>query len=262
MLWLLSLGIWMVFQAHAPGSTSIDVSKLAVSAPTTVAELDLGKLKGDPRQLAWSVDGTQFYVQTVEKKGKEEVPHHYVVAAAGGAVTPADAPPAWATEYWQFKSDRYAPGLPSLVIDVKTGLESMKYGTGSAGAADRSSGSGMSGGENNFGGSADNVAKAAQSQQLAVIRLVLLDETIGKWVNEKPTPGTTFGWGPTGSGALAFVDEDGRVTLLDEQKHKLRVAGTKGACLPAWTTDGSRLAYLSKAGRNKYTLAWSSVTRP
>lgn len=257
MLWLLSLWVALL-QVHAPGSTSIDVSALAVGAPTTVTELDLGKLKGDLRQLAWSADGTQFYVQTVEYKGKQELPHHYVIAGAGGAVTPADAEPAWATEYWKFKSDRYAPGMPDVVIDVKTGLERVKYGTGSAGAADRSTGMGS---DNDKASSVDNVGKATLGQQQAVISFVLFDQTIGQWMNAKPTPGTTFSWGPTGSGALAFVDGDGRIVFLDQQKHQQRVAGTKAAVLPAWSTDGSRLAYLYKAGRNKYALAWSTVSR-
>jgi len=259
MLCLLSLGVAVLVQVHQPGSTSVDVTKLKVGAPTAVTELDLGKLKGDLRQLAWSADGTQFYVQTVERDGKKDVPHHYVIVAADGAVTPADAEPAWASEYWSFKSDRYAPGLPDLVIDVKQNVENVKYGTGSAGGLDRVNGTS---GENDKGGSADNVAKASQSQHVRVTSLVLLDQTIGKWADEKPTPGTTFSWGPAGSGAMAFVDEEGRLILLDKQKHTLRVANTKDARLPAWSTDGSRLAYVSKTGRNKYTLAWSTVGLP
>ncbi len=259
MRWLVGLGLVVLVQVHEPGSTSIDVSALSVGAPKSVAELDLGKLKGEPRQLAWSADAAQFYVQTIERKGKQEVPHHYVVAATDGSVTPADAEPGWATQYWSFKSDRYAPGLPSLVIDVKQSVENVKYGTGSAGASDPTSG-GLNG-ENKDSMSANNVAKASQSQHLDVTALVLLDQTIGRGANEKPTPGTTFSWGPSGSGAIAFADEDGRLILLDSQKRKQRIAGTKGACLPAWSEDGSRLAWLAKSGRNKYQLSWATVTR-
>jgi hypothetical protein len=260
MVWLLALGLTAlttVIQAHAPGSTSIDVSLLAVGAPSTVTELDLGKLKGEPRELAWAADGTQFYLQTVERKGKTEVPRHYLIAASGGAVTSVDAEPAWATEYWRFKSDRYAPGNQSLVIDVKEGYERAKYGTGPA--SDPSTGSV---GNENFGGvSATNVSRASVAQTKIMVSLVLLDETIGTWVDQRPTPGTTFSWGPTGSGAMVFVDEQGRLVLLDSQKHKQRLEGTKDAALPAWTTDGSRLAWLAKSGRNKYTLVWAEVSR-
>ncbi len=258
MVWLLCLGLAAALgQAHEPASAAIDVSALAVSAPATVTELDLGKLKGDPRQLAWSSDGAQFYVQTVERRGKEEVPHHYLVSTEGGAVTNADAEPAWATEYWRFKSDRYAPGIPTLVIDVKRAVESVKYGTGSAGAA----ASGGLTGANKDGAGSDNVGKASQSSKQNVVKLILLDETIGTWVDQRPTPGTTFSWGPSGSGAMAFADDEGRLVLLDSQKHKQRIQGTKEACLPAWSTDGSRIAYLQKAGRNKYALAWLTVSR-
>ncbi len=264
MVWLLCVGLVALVLPQGPvptlpASTSIDVSALAAGVPAIVTELDLGRLKGEVRQLAWSSDGTQFYVQTVERKGKEDLPHHYVIAAAGGAITSADAEPAWASDYWRFKSDRYAPGVASLVIDVKQSIENVKYGTGSAGAADRASG-GLTG-QNEYGNSADNVAKAAQSQKQNVIKLVLLDETIGTWVDQRPTPGMTFSWGPSGSGAIAFVDDEGRVVLLDDQKHMQRIAGTKDAYLPAWSTDGARLAYLYKSGRNKYTLAWSTLTR-
>jgi hypothetical protein len=259
MRWLLSVGLAALVQAHEPASTPIDVSTLGIGAPTTVTELDLGTLKGDLRELAWSSDGTQFYVQTVEHRGKEDTLRHYVITASGGAIANLGGEPSWAAEFWRFKSDRYAPGLPSLVIDVKQGIENVKYGTGSAGAADRTSG-GLAG-QNEFGNSADNVAKASQSQKQNVIRLVLLDQTIGTWVDQRPTPGTTFSWGPSGSGAIAFVDEEGRVVLLDSQRHKQRIAATKDACLPAWSTDGSRLAYLYKTGRNKYALVWSTLAR-
>jgi hypothetical protein len=259
MMWLLCVGLAALIQAHDPASPSLDVSTLAVGTPTTVMELDLAKLKGDLRELAWSSDGTQFYVQTVEHKGKEDTLHHYLITASGGAIANQGAEPTWAAEYWRFKSDRYAPGLPSLVIDVKQGIENVKYGTGSAGAADRTSGGLV--GQNEFGNSADNVARASQSQKQNVIRLVLLDETIGTWVDQRPTPGTTFSWGPSGSGAIAFVDEEGTVVLLDSQKHKQRIAATRDVYLPAWSTDGSRLAYLQKTGRNTYVLVWSPLTR-
>ena len=34
----------------------------------------------------------------------------------------------------------------------------------------------------------------------------------------------------------------------------------KDALLPAWSIDGSRLAWVQKSGRKKYTLLWSTVT--
>ena len=46
----------VIYAADGP----LDVSKLKVGPATTVAELDLGKLKGDLQQICWSPDGTQL----------------------------------------------------------------------------------------------------------------------------------------------------------------------------------------------------------
>jgi hypothetical protein len=262
MVWLLCLALAGLAPAQSPApapehasSSSIDVSTLTVRAPATVA--DLGKLKGDADQLAWSGDGKQFYLETIEHNGKTE---HYLIAAEGGAITKIDARPAWAEEFWKFKSDRYAPGVEALVIDVQQKYEQAKYGTGSAGASDPSSG-GLTG-ENQHGASAANVSRAALSQTQSIVKLVLLGEILGTWVDQRPTPGTTFSWGPSGSGAIAFVDEKGQLVLLDNHQHKQPIAWAKDAYLPAWSMDGSRLAYLTRVGKNKYMLSWSAVARP
>jgi hypothetical protein len=257
MLWLLCLGLGMlVFAApDQPAAGTIDVSTLKIGAPASVAMLDLGKLKGNVEELSWAPDGTQFYLQMVESKGKVS---HYLIAAEGGAITTTDARPAWANDYWKFKSDRYAPGIESLVIDVQQKYEKQGYGTGSAGAADRTSDGAGAGNIN----APDNINKAAQSTTQSVVKLVLLNETIGTWVDKRPTPGTTFSWGPSGSGAIAFVDEKGHLVLLDNHQHKLIIPGTNEVAMPAWSFDGSRLAWLAKAGRNKYMLSWAAITRP
>lgn len=235
-------------------SGPLDVSTLKVSAPAAVAELDMGKLKGEPRQLAWSPDFTQFYIQTVDGDRPEDTVHHYTVAATGGAVTNAPRPPEWAVDYWRFKSDRYAPGVPELVIDVAQKMEVMKVGTGSAGAAE--------GGDRAGGGtvmSSANIDREAQNQKQSVIRMTLLDETVGQFVNQRFIPGLTFSWGPPSSGAIAFTDPVGHLVFFDQKKHKRTVSGVKDAVLPAWTVDGSRIAFLQKSGRKKYTLMTAMV---
>jgi hypothetical protein len=258
MLWLLCLGLGLLVAADQPPAGSMDVSTIKVGAPASVATLDLGKLKGDVEELSWAPDGTQFYVQMVEGKGKVS---HYLIAVQGGAITPTDTRPAWANDYWKFKSDRYAPGVESLVIDVDQSFDTLRYGTGSAGAADRANGSGV-GGTNANGMSNDNFEKAARGQKQSIVKLVVLGETIGTWVDKRPTPGTTFSWGPSGSGAIAFVDEKGQLVLLDNHQHKQPVAyALKDVSMPSWSMDGSRLAWLAKSGRNKYMLSWAAITR-
>src|SRR5438034_8380441 len=165
MIWLLTLLTALAqVQAQTPAA---DVSTLKVGSPAAIAELDLGKLKGDLRQIGWMADATKLYVQTAElQRGGPDNLHHYLVEANGGAVTSLEDQPQWAADYWAFKSDRSAPGIPSLMIDVDSRVEKIKIGPGSAGAADRTS--------NGLGGdnvsSAANVEKAAENQKQNVVR--------------------------------------------------------------------------------------------
>jgi hypothetical protein len=238
----------------APPATSIDVSALKVSAPTTVIELDLGKLKGELRQVGWAPDGTQFYIQTADGPATNPKLRHYAVAIGGGAVNSLDTQPDWARSYWEFKSDRSAPGIGSLMIDVEQRYETLKAGTGPAGALDREG--------NPLGGvgNVDSLAKGTdQYQKQLVTRLKLFDEAVSEFVNQKPIPGLMFSWGPEKSGAIAFTDRDGRLLLLDQKKHKQSVSGAKDALLPAWSIDGKRLAWVQKSGRKKFTLVYAAV---
>ena len=235
---------------------AIDVSTLKIGPPTTVTELDLGKLKGELRQLAWSQDGTQLYIQTSEGTAPSEKLRHYFVAVTGGAVSGLDQPPAWAKEYWAFKAGRSAPGLAGLTLDAQQTYEVVKSGTGPAGALDREA--------SPIGGNTGNIESMAkgtdQHQKASVWRITLLGETVNEFVNEPPVPGLKFSWGPEASGAIAYIDPDGRLMLLDQKKHKHTVPGVKDALLPAWSTDGARLAWVQKSGRKKYALVWSTVT--
>jgi hypothetical protein len=221
-----------------------------------VTEIDLGKLKGDLREICWSPDGAQLYVETAQGRAPSETLHFYIVPSAGGPPAPLSAKPEWAAAYWSFKSDRFAPGLGSIIIDVQRSTETMKYGTGSAGAidqADRATG-GMT-------TSAANADRAALSDRNQVVRFRVFDEVVSEFVNEPPVPGRMFGWGPDASGAIAYTDRDGRLFLLDQRKRKQAVAGAKDAVLPAWTRDGSRLAWAQKTGRRKYALVAAAVSR-
>jgi hypothetical protein len=246
---------WSTSAAQTP-ATAIDAARVKVGPPVAVSELDLAKLKGALQRVAWSADGSELYIQTVDGVPPSEKQHHYLVPAAGGTLRTVDAQPEWADEYWRAKSDRASPTDPSLMIDVKQTFETLKYGTGSAGAAD--------GGDRAGGGtvmSANNVDREAQTQKQRVVRLVLLDEVVSEFVEQRPVPGLMFGWAPEGMGAIAYTDRDGRLILLDLRRHKQTVPGVKDALLPAWSPDGARLAYVRKAGRKKYNLVWSQVDR-
>jgi hypothetical protein len=249
MPWLPIL-VW-AFASQTPATPALDVSALKTT-PTAVIDLDLGLLKGELRQIAWSPGGEELYVQTAEGDPPREKLHHYVVASGGGPMTPAEREPEWAADYWLFKSDRNAPGVPSLEIGVEQKREMTKVGTGSA----RPGTAAVSLADN-----AENASMAAEGQRGATVRFVLLGETISEFENQRPIPGLMFSWGPRGSGAIAFTDRQGHLTLLDQQKRKTTVAGVKDAILPAWSIDGERLAYAVKNGRRKYKLVWCTITK-
>jgi hypothetical protein len=257
MLWLLAV-TWVlsISSGQTPG-TPVDASALRVGAPATVTELDLGKLKGELRQVGWSQDGSELYVQTLDGTPPNAKLHHYVLAIEGGAPKPVDDQPEWARSYWQFKSDRFAPGLMSLMIGFEQKLEKVKIGTGT-GRPGEMAGTPSSGAGTNM----VDIEKTAEGQHQNVARLTLLGETISEFINQVPIPGLMFSWGPAGTGAIAYTDrEAGHLMLLDQHKHKQVVSGVKDALLPAWSTDGTRLAWVQKSGRKKYTLVWAPVSK-
>jgi hypothetical protein len=239
-----------------PGAQPIDVSRLKVGAPAVAAELDLGKVRGELRRLAWSDDGAEMFLQLVEQEKNPEVVHDFVVTLSDGAMRPVDREPEWAARYWAIKSDRYAPGIPSTEIAIEQhapkGLRSTTGAAGSA-APTRFEPTNMA---------PDNVDHARHPNTEASVRFVLYEQIISEfYVNEQPAPGLMFGWGPKGSGAMAFVDGEGQLKLVDAQKHTQSVRGVKDAILPAWRADGSQIACLRKTGRGKYALVVVPVAR-
>ena len=63
------------------------------------------------------------------------------------------------------------------------------------------------------------------------------------------------------SGAIVFVGRGDRLTLMDQDARRKVVGTIKGASMPAWSTDGSRLAFLQKAGKKRYRLMTAAVGR-
>jgi Tol biopolymer transport system component len=60
---------------------------------------------------------------------------------------------------------------------------------------------------------------------------------------------------------MAYTTRElGQLMLIDQHNRKQTVSGVKDALLPAWSTDGTRLAWVQKAGRKKYTLVWAVVS--
>jgi len=221
-----------------------DVSSIRVSAPTPVCELDLNALKGEVRRVSWSPDNAFIHVRTVEDRA---VPHDYIVSLEDREVSLAFGEPAWGSAYWARKSDLAAPGVPSLRMEI---TESNR----------RTRPAPFSGGFANGGAQTPDVKNPVDAYE-SEITLRLLGVEIGNWINGAPMAGETFGWGPDGSAALVFVDRTGRLVFIGGDKHTRIVAGVKGAWMPAWSSDGTRVAFLQKAGRRKYRLLTADVTR-
>ena len=248
--------------AQAPAQP-VDATKVVVSAPAAIVEIDAGKMKGDIIRLAWSTDNTQFYLQTAEQSGSGDVRlRHFLLDLKGQQPRGTGDMPTWAESYWLWKSTQAAPGVAALKISVEqqqkrvTATATPNGGDLARGGLDTG---GRGGGATTVG---DAVGAAQQSQMLSIVTLKLKGEVVGEFVNAPALPGTTLGWGPNGSGLIAYRSTDGHLVIMDQQNRKLEVPGTKDVSMPAWTMDGKRVAWLEKTGRNKFTLRVADVMIP
>jgi hypothetical protein len=257
-----SLPVMLVIAASAiaAAQTPFRAADATFSAPSTVATLDMGKLKGEPARLAWSADGSELYVQT--REGAFGQPNaklrHYAFSAANGTRRDLDAEPEWAAAYWTSKSAQASPDDANLKIDLKT--EVRRQRTTSVPMGGDMARGGVSTAE--AGTSAGDATAAAYGAQANTAHVMMLKgEPVGEFVNSVIVPGLTFGWAPKGTRAIAFAaPRDGRIVVMDAEGRRREVDGTKDALLPAWSPDGSRLAWLQQDGRRKFVLQVTRVS--
>lgn len=227
--------------------------------PAVIAQIDLGKLQGQVRQLAWSPDGNTLYLQTYDmnKDGSLKAKYHYTMPVATGVPAKAEDTPAWAADYLNWSTGKAAPGDAGFSIVLDQGTKTLSA-TSTPMGGDYARGGNPDAGA---GTSVDNVASATMGQQkVAVITLRLLGEVVGEFVNQVFVPGLTFGWAPTGTGLIAFAEANGgKLVIMDHSGAKQKVDGTKNVAVPAWSADGARLAYLQGQGKNKYALVIATV---
>lgn len=110
---LLSLAALCGSQATPAASPAPQsVTALTVSPAAPLVEFDLRRLKGQlVRELAWSPDQTELYLQTYDANRDASIKtrYHYLIPVAGGAPAAVDAPPGWAVAYHQWKSAQASP---------------------------------------------------------------------------------------------------------------------------------------------------------
>jgi hypothetical protein len=257
--------IAMLMIALTAAQAPADATRVTVSAPAAVVDIDAGKLKGDIVRLAWSPDAGELYVQTSETSGLNIRLRHYRVGLDG--TPPASIPeePGWAALYWSWKSAQSAPGLSSLKIEVEQQQKRVSATSSPSGgsmARGDLPGSGSNAGAGAGMGLEDAARAVGQSQTANAVTLRLKGHVIGEFVNAAVVPGLAFSWGPSGTGLIAFVDQDRRVVIMDDQGRTQTCTRLTSAILPAWTSDGGRLAYLEKTGKRKFTVRVADVTIP
>src|SRR5579872_6527537 len=105
-----------------------DARQINLTAPQPVVAIDLGQIKGAPARLAWSPDGTQLYLQMVERDGagRAKSASQYLVSVAQKTMKAVDKEPDWAAKYWTWKSAQASPGASGFKIDVSQKQETIR----------------------------------------------------------------------------------------------------------------------------------------
>lgn len=247
------------------GQAKLPVGQLAVTPSASILEIDVDKMKGQPSKLAWSPDGKELYLELLEGPfGKGGRTRHLIITVAGGRQKSVDAVPAWAVPSWNTKSGQASPDDPAFRIGVETSSRQERMTSAPMGG-DLARGAPGAGGDIGGGAggtsSGEAIAAAANMQNVTVHAMKLAGETIGEFVNTVIVPGYTFGWGPAGSKIVVFAKpKGGELVIMDSAKKKQDIDGTKDALLPAFSEDGTKLAWLKRDGRKKFSLHVANVS--
>ncbi|HEX3703290.1 MAG TPA: hypothetical protein VHU82_08175 [Vicinamibacterales bacterium] len=242
------------------GSAPADARQVSLDVPQAIVQIDTGKMKGEPWKLAWSPDGSQLYVETIERdgSGNPKAMHGAVITVAARSAKNVELAPEWVGKYWLWKSGQASPAMPAFKISVNQRQETVRSTaspTGGAlakgGTADPGAGSSM--------GDANSAANSAQVE--TIFDLKVRSELIGEWINEAVVPGMNFSWAPSPHRMLAYAKKGGGpLMLLDDQAHKQALTGARDAVLPAWSDNGAQMAWLEKKDKKHYDVTIAGVT--
>ena len=209
----------------------------------TWLQLDEDKLQGRPAQLAWSDTEDSLYLQTVEGNtaGALKIRHYLLEKDHGPALL--DSQPAWAREYWKWKSAKSYFGDRMMTIEVDSRREIVDP------IRDRNTAYLNS--EAYAPGTLE--AKATGGSRI-VNRLLLKGHIIGEFIDEDVFPGYTFSWSPNLLGLIAYRERNGRLAIMDLTGATQTADEGRDVLLPAWSPSGELIAYLERDGRKRLTL--------
>ena len=256
---ILLTALLILTPAAALAQTPLPVGSLNVAGPTTIAQVDTDKLKGEPSRMAWSPDASQIYLQTIE--GLFQAPkavRHYLIGVADGKLTETKGEPEWFPAYWAVKSHKSSPDAPGTEIALSSENKVEKTTSVPRGGDLARGGAGGETGTT----SGEAIAAANNQQTITVHTMKLHGRAIGEFTNSVIVPGMTFAWAPAGAKAIAYAEpKGGKLVLMDPTGKRQELEGTKDAVFPMWSADGRQLAWLQKDGKKKYALKVARLGR-
>ena len=249
----------LTFAPAQGASAASDARAVSLEAPQTIVQIDTGKMKGEPWRLAWSPDGLQLYVETVDRDGNGNVKatHGALIAVADKSMKNVGEAPAWVGKYWLWKAGQASPAAPAFKIAVNQRQETVRAVAAPTGGALARGGTADPGAGSTIG-DANSAANGAQQQ--TIFDLKVNNELIGEWINEAVVPGENFSWAPAPARMLAYAKKGGGpLMLLDQEAHKQTLSGAKDAVLPAWSDSGAQLAWLEKKDKKHYDVMVAAI---
>lgn len=148
------------------------------------------------------------------------------------------------------KSGLACPGAPTFKIEIESQVEQKTATNSGAGGALAMTtadpyGPGFQMGDQGLA----VVMHAMQAQFVTTTTLRLKGQVLAAFVNMHVIEGLFYGWGPPGQGAIAYAGTNRALVVMDQRGHRYTVRGTSGVLLPAWSDDGTHLAWIEQHRR-------------